>query len=101
MKLSAHGTTFLGQETAHPVDDALIANAYAWKLFGEAVRQAMDASTPGRYVALNEDIREALSRASLADRKVYQLVRLDVSWPEYDRRYRRTRCATPPAPPDP
>jgi hypothetical protein len=90
-KLSVDGTTFVNPELAQAVDQALMANLRAWQAFLHAVGEAIDADTPGRHVALDDDTRKALDDALIADRRVHQLIRLDVSWTEYSSKHLRTR----------
>jgi hypothetical protein len=89
--LSADGATFISQETANAFENALMANMLVWKQFLEAIAQAGDVNTPERYVTLNADMRQGLERAREADREMYLLIKLDVSWTDYDRKYFRTR----------
>jgi hypothetical protein len=87
MKLSADGTTFVNHKLAFALEHALIANLQAWRLFLDSVEKV----NPGGYITLTEDIRQALDEAQLADRKFYQLVKLDVQWTEYSGKHLRVR----------
>ena len=59
MKLSTDGTTFVNRKLAFAFEHALVANLQAWKLFLNAIGQIADSGTPGCYITLTEDIRQA------------------------------------------
>lgn len=98
-QLSLEGTTFIGQQTAQAFDQALEANRKAWEVFLAAVRasralalkQGLD---PERaWVSAGGLTEQSLAQARAADREVYRLIRLDVTYTEYTRRHLRARRA--------
>jgi hypothetical protein len=96
-QLSVEGTTFIGQQTAQAFDQALEANRRAWELFLTAVRASRDRALrqglERDWLPAEEQTERALAQARAADREVYRLIRLDVTYTEYTRRHLRARRA--------
>jgi hypothetical protein len=96
-QLSVEGTTFIGQQTAQAFDQALEANTRAWELFLAAVRAsrslALRQGLERAWLPAQEQTEQALAQARAADREVYRLIRLDVTYTEYTRRHLRARRA--------
>ncbi|MDQ2873669.1 MAG: hypothetical protein M3Y33_02125 [Actinomycetota bacterium] len=89
--LGDQGTTFVGQETAAAFDEAVQANLAAWLAFqgavtAELVRRPEQGLDPAAaVVAISGPVAAARSAAYNADREVFRLIRLDVTYTEYTR----------------
>jgi len=91
VKLGGVGSTFLSQDVAQAFNQAAIANVRALQLFCAAVGQATSNGAAAVSITLSEDIRQAMEWASKAEQEVSRLIRLDVSWTDYNRKYLRAQ----------